>query len=695
MVYSLQKCKVVKLDIDVSDRPTVINYLIDKYGENRVCQIINFSYITPVVAIKDVGKILGFKYNEMDKLSKKFSYNTFQECVDNNINYLSEHPEYSELLDIAGKLSGRVKTVSCHAGGVGIVDTDINDYMAMKLGSDGEHVIQVDKRLVEQIGIIKFDILGVQTLKMVQEIQNDLHLSEYDININNPKFENDRSPFELLSKALTNGVFQVESAGMKDLLLRLQATNMEDLSAVLALYRPDSMGALEEFIKCKHDPSLVTYIHPDMKPILESTYGQCIYQEQIMEIVRVFGGRSYGGSDKYRKAIGKKMPELVKEESKKLYQEIIDNGYDENIAKAISEELAAKGGYCFNKSHSYSYAVLCFQTAYLKINYPIYFFKALFNLNKDKAGMVNKYIVDSKQFGVTVLPPHINKSQVDFSIYDNNVLFGFSAITGIGERIAQEIVTEREKNGKYKNLQDLLSKTTLTKTQIINLMKSGAIPTKDKKSCLLKYLKSLYKPLEYKELSKLPTYNKLIIDYDIDIEKYRTGNGKYDYDKDLLLTLANQKKKEKFDLQQEDRLKQFLSTNNKYLENVDFWEFEALQIFMHNNPFEEALPYLTTAFETVENDNDCVVVGVISRVQKKKDRNKKPFAFVNIYSTFGIIEGVLWNSQLVQYEDLVKKGSQIAIKCRKTDEDKVTIQAMRPYAEWLSERKKRHDRKNI
>uniref|UniRef100_UPI0040297DC2 DNA polymerase III subunit alpha n=1 Tax=Ruminococcus bicirculans (ex Wegman et al. 2014) TaxID=1160721 RepID=UPI0040297DC2 len=683
------------MDIDVSDRPTVINYLIDKYGENRVCQIINFSYITPVVAIKDVGKILGFKYNERDKLSKKFSYNTFQECIDNNINYLSEHPEYSELLDIAGKLSGRVKTVSCHAGGVGIVDTDISDYMAMKLGSDGEHVIQVDKRLVEQIGIIKFDILGVQTLKMVQEIQNDLHLSEYDININNPKFENDRSPFELLNKALTNGVFQVESAGMKDLLLRLQATNMEDLSAILALYRPDSMGALEEFIKCKHDPSLVTYIHPDMKPILESTYGCMIYQEQLLDIVRTFGGRSYGGADLFRKAIGKKNIELVKQESEKLYQEIIDNGYSHEIAKTISEELKTKGGYLFNKSHSYSYAVLCFQTAYLKINYPVYFFKALFNLNKDKAGMVNKYIVDSKQFGVTVLPPHINKSQVDFSIYDNNVLFGFSAITGIGERIAQEIVADREKNGKYKNLQDLLSRTTLAKTQIINLMKSGAIPTKDKKSCLLKYLKSLYKPLEYKELSKLPTYNKLIIDYDIDIEKYRIGNGKYDYDKDLLLTLANQKKKEKFDLQQEDRLKQFLSTNNKYLENADFWEFEALQIFIHNNPFEEALPYLTTAFEAVENDNDCVIVGVISRVQKKKDRNKKPFAFVNIYSTFGIIEGVLWNSQLVQYEDLVKKGSQVAIKCRKTDEDKVTIQAMRPYVEWLSERKKRHDRKNI
>ena len=292
-------------DTDVSDRQTVINYLIQKYGENRVCQIINFSYITPVVAIKDVGKILGFKYAEMDKLSKRFTYDTFAECIEHNKTYLAEHPEYSELLDIAGKLSGRVKTVSCHAGGVGIVDTDISDYMAMKLGSKGEHVIQVDKRLIEEIGIIKFDILGVKTLSLVQEIQKDLGLSDYDIDINNPEFESDKESYSILSKALTNGVFQVESAGMKDLLLRLQPDNMEDLSAILALYRPDSMGALEEFIECKHNPSKVKYIHQDMKPILESTYGCMIYQEQLLDIVRTFGGRTYGGADLFRKAIGK------------------------------------------------------------------------------------------------------------------------------------------------------------------------------------------------------------------------------------------------------------------------------------------------------------------------------------------------------------------------------------------------------
>ena len=241
----------------------------------------------------------------MDKLSKRFSYDTFAECLENNENFVSEHPQYAELFDIASKLSGRIKTVSCHAGGVGIVDTDINDYMAMKLGGDGEHVIQVDKRIIEEIGIIKFDILGVQTLNMIKEIQTDLNIDEYDININNPVFENDTKSYELLNKAVTNGVFQVESAGMKDLLIRLQANSLEDLSAVLALYRPDSMGALEEYIECKHDPSKVKYIHPDMEPILKSTYGCMIYQEQLLDIVRTFGGRSYGGADLFRKAIGK------------------------------------------------------------------------------------------------------------------------------------------------------------------------------------------------------------------------------------------------------------------------------------------------------------------------------------------------------------------------------------------------------
>lgn len=300
-----ERISMPDLDIDLSDRGKVVDFLVDKYGSDRVCQVINFSYITPVVAIKDVGKTLGFPYKEMDKLSKKFIYPTFQECLDNNSTLIIEHPEYEKLFDIASHLSGRVKTVSIHAGGVGIVDTTMDDYMAMKLGKNGEHVIQVDKRIIEEIGIIKFDLLGVATLNLLTEVQQDTGLSDYDIDINNPAFEQDTSSYKILCKALTDGVFQVESAGMKDLLLRLQPSSMEDLSAVLALYRPDSMGALEEFIECKHDNSKVHYIHPDMKPILESTYGCMIYQEQLLDIVRTFGGRTYGGADLFRKAIGK------------------------------------------------------------------------------------------------------------------------------------------------------------------------------------------------------------------------------------------------------------------------------------------------------------------------------------------------------------------------------------------------------
>ena len=301
-----ERVSMPDIDSDFSDREKVVEYLMKKYGEDRVCQVINFSYITPVVAIKDVGRILGIPYKICDKISKKFTYPTFEECVKNNPTLYEEYADYKELFDIAGKISGRVRQTSVHAGGVGIVDTKITDYMAMKLGSKGEHVIQVDKKIIEEIGIIKFDCLGLaDTLNTIKECVEYAHIDPYEIDVNNPEFLNNKDMYKLLCSADTNGVFQVESQGMKDLLLRLQPSNLEDVSAVLALYRPDSMGALDEYIECKHGRKKVHYIHPDMEPILKDTYGCLIYQESVMEVVRKFGGRTYGGADKFRKAIGK------------------------------------------------------------------------------------------------------------------------------------------------------------------------------------------------------------------------------------------------------------------------------------------------------------------------------------------------------------------------------------------------------
>lgn len=676
------------IDTDVSDRDAIIKYLVDKYGEDRVCQIINYSYITPTVAITDVGKILGFPYNQMQKLSQKFTSDKWDECMKTNSKLIIDNPQYAELFDIAKHLSGRVKTVSIHAGGIGIVDTSVNDYMPMKIGTNGEHVIQADKHYIEDIGIVKFDLLGVATLNLVKEIKDDLHLNPWDYDINNPAFENDRQTYELLASGKTNGVFQVESAGMKDLLIRLkpklEQLDFEVISVILALYRPDSMGALDEYVEMATGGSRPPSIHPDMDEILKDTNYCMIYQEQLLDIVKKFGGRTYGGADLFRKAIGKKIVELVKKESEILRNEIVDNGYSKEIANKIADELSSKGGYLFNKSHSYSYAVLCFETAWFKAHYPTYFFKALFNQNKDKAGAINKYILDAKYFKVSVKPPNINHSGMNFTVDNGQVLFGLSAISGIGESLSKQIIEERENNGIYKSFNDLVTRLSLGKASVIALIKSGAIPCKNKKEKLVSYLKSQYQPLKFSEVQSLPTYKKLEEDWGINLQDYiiPTSGKRIVYDKDALLIKYNKLKKEQFNDSQEIRFQKYINENKKYLEDEQFWEFQTLQVFINDNPFDAAYKFLTP-FEDIIDGEKCTLVGIIAKVQKKKDKNGKQFAYINIYSSFGLVEGIVWHSQLKEYEDIVKKGQQVAILCKKDSEEKVVVEKLKPYNKWL------------
>lgn len=676
------------IDTDIGNRDAIIDYLVNKYGEDRVCQIINYSYITPTVAITDVGKILGFPYNQMQKLSQKFTFDKWNDCMKANPNLLADNPQYAELFDIAKHLSGRVKTVSIHAGGVGIVDTTINDYMPMKIGTKGEHVIQVDKHYIEDIGIVKFDLLGVATLNLVKEIKDDLHLDPWDYDINNPEFENDRPTYELLASGKTNGVFQVESAGMKDLLIRLkpklEQLDFEVISVILALYRPDSMGALDEYVEMAIGGSRPPSIHPDMDEILKDTNYCMIYQEQLLDIVKKFGGRTYGGADLFRKAIGKKIVELVQKESEILRSEIVANGYPKEIADKIADELSQKGGYLFNKSHSYSYAVLCFETAWFKAHYPTYFFKALFNQNKDKAGAINKYIIDARYFDVNVMPPNINHSGMNFTVDNNKVLFGLSAIGGIGESLSKQIIEERENNGIYKSFDDLITRLSLGKASVIALIKSGAIPCKNKREKLVSYLKSQYQPLKFKEVQSLPTYKKLEEDWNIDLKKYivPSSGKRVVYNKEALFTEYNRLKKKQFDENQKVRFQKYIEDNKKYLEDEQFWEFQTLQVFINDNPFDAAYTFLTP-FEDVPDGEKCTLVGIIAKVQKKKDKNGKQFAYINIYSSFGLVEGIVWHSQLKEYEDLVKKGQQVAILCKKDSEEKVIVEKLKPYSKWL------------
>lgn len=672
------------IDTDVGDRDAIIKYLVDKYGEDRVCQIINYSYITPTVAITDVGKILGFPYNQMQKLSQKFTFDKWDDCIKVNPTLINDNPQYADLFDIASHLSGRVKTVSIHAGGVGIVDTSINDYMPMKIGTKGEHVIQVDKHYIEGIGIVKFDLLGVATLNIVKEIKDDLHLDPWLYDINNHEFETDIDSYKLLGSGKTNGVFQVESAGMKDLMVRLQPKNINDVAAVVSLYRPDSMGALEEYVDIAISGKTPEYIHPDMIPILKDTNGCLLYQEQLLDIVKKFGGRTYGKADLFRRGISKKDKDLVKRESEKLRDEIVQNGYPNKLANQIADDMSAKGGYIFNKSHGYSYAVLCFETAWFKAHYPTYFFKALFNQNKDKAGAINKYILDARYFNVEVSPPNINLSGMNFTVHDDKVLFGLSAISGIGESLSAQIIEERDKNGKFKSFEDLISRIPLSKSAVMALIKSGAIPCKNKKKKLISYLKSQYQALKFSKVQSLPTYKKLEEEWHVDLSKYKipSTSKRVKYDKEKLLEEYNRLKEEDFNQKQEIKYQKYIEENNKYLEDEQFWEFQTLQVFINDNPFDAAYTFLVP-FEDVENGDKCTIVGIIAKVQKKKDKNGKQFAYINIYSSFGLVEGIVWHSTLKEFEDLIKKGQQVAILCKKDSEEKVIVEKIKPYSEWI------------
>lgn len=377
----------------------------------------------------------------------------------------------------------------------------------------------------------------------------------------------------------------------------------------------------------------------------------------------------------------KKLPELVKEESNKLHSEIIENGYEEALASRISNHLATMGSYSFNKSHSALYSILTLKTAYLKAHYPALFFCALLNQNKGDYGKINKYILDANDFDIQVNPPDINKSQGDFAVVDNQILFGFESISGIGKQLSDQIIQERNLHGKYRSFKNFIDRINPSVKQIVMLAKAGAFPCNDTENFLIKYAKSLFDVKRYTPVSSLPTLKRLKEDYGIDTDIIKS--------KEERLLLYNQKKKVEFNMTQQNKFEKHMNDfAEKYLQDKKFWEFEALSVFIKNNPFDEAYQYITKTFDQTVSGEESVIVGVISNVQKKKDRHKNQYAYLNIYSTFGLIELTCWASQYKKYQDIIKRGNQIAALI-KNEDGKAYISDMKPYQDWLNLYKKK------
>ena len=680
---TIERKDLPDVDVDVSDRAKVVEYLTRKYGEDRVVQVMNIVYTTPVTSIQDVGKVLGFPYAEIRKISEKFVQKTWKDCLEANPE-VAENPRYKELLDIAEHINGRPRGYGIHAGGVIVCRHPYYEYIGIRHGADGEHVISVDKVMDEKIGLVKFDILGVASLVAIDEAKREDNIPDWEIDINNPGFENDKASYDLICSGRTDNLFQIESSGMKDLVAQLQPRSIEELSALIALYRPDAMPSIPTYVDCKYHPEHIHYFHPDMEPIFRSTYGVNIYQEQSMKLTKVFGGRSDAGADRMRKCLAKKKPEKVKEEVELLHDEILANGYDKATAEYICNELSTKGGYGFNASHSQAYAVICLQTAYLKAHHPLAFFKAMLNLNKAKVGKVNKIMVDARSFDIQILPPSINRSGMDFTVSNGKILFGLSAIGGIGNTLAETIIAERDRNGKFKGLDDFTSRVRATKAQIIALVKSGAIPTKNKRIFLEKYIASGLEQSEFKPVSTLPTKAVLLSKWDIDTEHYKVGKK---VDKETVLRIYNEKRRVVHETEKLKKKEAYMAEQSeKYLKDEQFWEFQTLQTFIiDKNPFEKAYEYIKD-FSELETGDSCVLVGIIAKIQKKKTKTGMQFAFVNLYSGDGIIELTVWPRILSDYQDLIVKGSQVAVLGKKEDESHVIANDFKPYKQWLHDR---------
>lgn len=705
------------IDLDFGERQPVIEYLEHKYGKMSVCQVLNLTYITDKMAVKDVAKALKIPYKFSEQITPYFENDGIEETYKKNKREVDriirqakhvmsrveaiDEQEFDRLIEIASKITGRVRQTSIHACALGIVDEEITDYMAMHISIDEDgfeqQVIQVDKRMLERIGIVKMDLLGVKTLNVVAETLRMIGKNSSYIDITNEEVLTNKKMYELLSKGDTDGVFQVESYGMKELCKRIQPSNIGDISAILALYRPDTMSVLESYINRKNGFEKISYIHDDMKEILSESYGLQIYQEQTMGIVRKFGGRTYGGADIFRKAIGQKLPELVKAESDKLFQEILDTGYDRPLAKRISEDLSTKGGYEFNKSHSYGYAMLTVKTAFLKANHPVEFMTALLNSKLGDNSSIAKYITSCKEMGITVSPPNINKSERFFSPQVDKILFGILMIKGVGDIATTDILTERD-IGKFQSLEDFLDRVKLDKGTKIALAKSGAFGKKKKKVLQSIFKHDMMSTINeikgrvYTPVKSLPSVKDLNevwgILYDSKAER-KFPKEERAVRKAQRLALYNEKKEAKFYEALDQRVKDVTKKERdifieKYMQNEEKWEFEALNMYLTHNPFDKAIE-LIGSFDDKEDGRNVTCVGTIIDIDKKKDKNKNYYAFVDFFNGERNIELIFWSNEYAQYQKGIFKGCDMAIKGRK-EGDTVVVDKVKPYKKWKKQK---------
>lgn len=488
-----ERVSMPDIDIDFADnrRDEVLNYVIEKYGRDYVAQIITFGTMAPRAAVRDVGRALGYPYQEVDQLAKTIPPPILGKQVPLETSIIDDpslstiyknDPRAKVLLDYAKRLEGTVRHVGTHACAVVISEKPLTEYTSLQYGAgDGNEIVtQFSAKPLEDLGLLKMDFLGLKNLTVIEDTAVIVKRTRnIDVDIATIPLD-DAKTFELLQRADTTGVFQLESGGMKRYLKELKSTKFEDIVAMGALYRPGPMEWIPTYIKGKHNPEKVKYLDKSFKSILEPTYGVAVYQEQILQIARDFAGFSLGEADILRKAVGKKIPTLLAEQREQFIKGAVKNGHKEAFAREVFESVIEPfAGYGFNKAHAVCYGLIAYQTAYLKAHYPIEFMTALLCSDAGNTDRVVLEIKECTEMGIDVLPPSVNESFSNFTVVDEKtVRFGLLAIKGVGEGPIREIIKARDAGGKFKSLEDLAKRVPpqfLNKKLIQSMAYSGAL----------------------------------------------------------------------------------------------------------------------------------------------------------------------------------------------------------------------------
>ena len=653
-------------DIDVDfcyeRRQEVIDYVVEKYGKDCVVQIVTFGTMAARAVIKDVGRVLDLPYAMVDNIAKMVPREigiTIDKAIQENPdlrNAYENDAQVHDLIDKSKRLEGLPRHASMHAAGVLISQKAVDEYVPVATGSDGAVVAQFVMTTLEELGLLKMDFLGLRTLTVIQDAEKLARKKNPEFSIDNINYE-DKNVYDMISTGKCEGIFQLESAGMKNFMKELKPQSIEDLIAGISLYRPGPMDFIPQYIKGKNNPGDITYDCPMLEPILKPTYGCIVYQEQVMQIVRDLAGYSLGRSDLVRRAMSKKKTSVMEKERQNfIYGNpeenvpgCISNGIDEKTANKIYDDMIDFAKYAFNKSHAACYAVVAYQTAYLKTYYPVEFMAALMTSVVDNTDKVAGYIYACRQMNIQMLPPDVNTSDMEFSVEDNAIRFGLSAVKSLGRPTIKAIIDERNKS-RFTSMQDFISRlyTDLNKRTLENLIKSGAFDTfgNNRRQMMSVYARMLDN--EAKQGKDAISGQMSLFD------------------------LVDESEKSQFEIKMPD-----VSEYTK--EDILAFEKEVLGVYVSGHPLDEYaamwkkhISAMSTDFEIddetgepkVKVDSKATIGGMIMAKSVKPTKTGQLMAYLTIEDLVGTVEVIVFPRTFSTYRNIIEETDKLFITGR-------------------------------